>query len=150
MNSIWSEMKTDLLNKEYLDAEDIFLMVLSETYRYSTPNAKLFTDLYNWYSCGIEDGMYQFFEFEHRTTDSLSDLGKVIKKYLGDSAYDCFQKSITTLMPLVYSDSLDSDAIDEISESMDAFFKENEKKLLRGIKNYLLEEGDKIAEEIGW
>ena len=34
MNSIWSEMKTDLLNKEYLDAEDIFLKVLSETYRY--------------------------------------------------------------------------------------------------------------------
>ncbi|WP_295106265.1 hypothetical protein [Ruminococcus sp.] len=94
--------------------------------------------------------MYQFFEFEYRTIDSLSDLGRVVKTYLGDSAYDCFQKCITTLMPLVYSDSPDSAAIDEISESMDAFFTKNEKALLHGIKIYLLEEGDKIAAEIGW
>jgi len=53
-------------------------------------------------------------------------------------------------MPLVYSDSPDSAAIDEISESMDAFFTKNEKALLHGIKIYLLEEGDKIAAEIGW
>ena len=150
MNTIWSEMKTDLLNKEYLDAEDIFLMVLSETYRYSTPNAKLFTDLYNWYSCGIEDGMYQFFEFEYRTVESLTDLGVVIKRYLGESAYDIFQKCLTELMPLVYDDTPDSDAIDEISEAMDFYFKENERDLLSGIKRYLIEEGDKIAQEIGW
>jgi hypothetical protein len=94
--------------------------------------------------------MFQFFEFEDRTIDSLSDLDRVIKTYLGDSAYDCFQKCITTLMPLVYSDSPDSDAIDEISQSIDEYFQENEESLLHGIKNYLLEEGDKIAEEIGW
>ena len=150
MNSIWNDYKEDLLEKEYLDAEEIFIAVFSETYRHTSSNAKLFTDLYNWYTCGIEDGMYQFFEFEYRTIDSLSDLGRVIKTYLGDSAYDCFQKCITTLMPLVYSDSPDSAAIDEISESMDAFFTKNEKALLHGIKIYLLEEGDKIAAEIGW
>ena len=150
MSSIWCDYKEDLIEKEYLDAEEIFIAVFSETYQHTTPNAKLFTDLYNWYTCGIEDGMFQFFEFEYRTIDSLSDLGRVIKTYLGDSAYDCFQKCITTLMPLVYSDSPDSDAIDEISQSIDEYFQENEESLLHGIKNYLLEEGDKIAEEIGW
>ncbi len=150
MNSIWSDYKEELIEKEYLEAEEIFIAVFSEAYKHTTQNAKLFTDLYNWYTCGIEDGMYQFFEFEYRTVDSLSDLGKVIQKYLGVIAYGCFQKCVTELMPLVYSDSPDSAAIDEISESMNVYFKENEKALLHGIKNYLLEEGDKIAEEIGW
>ena len=53
-------------------------------------------------------------------------------------------------MPLVYSDSPDSDAIDEISQSIDEYFQENQESLLHGIKNYLLEFGDMIAEEIGW
>lgn len=150
MNSIWSKYKEDLVDKEYLDAEEIFLKVMSESCRRNTPNSKLFTDLYNWYKCGIEDGMFQFFEFEHRTIDSMTDLGKVIKKYLGDGAYDCFQKCITHLMPLIYSDLPDNTAIDKMSESVEIYFKANENSLLHGIKNYLLEEGDKIAEEIGW
>jgi len=94
--------------------------------------------------------MYQFFEFEYRTVESLTDLGVVIKRYLGESAYDIFQKCLTELMPLVYDDTPDSDAIDEISEAMDTYFKENERDLLSGIKRYLIEEGDKIAQEIGW
>ena len=53
-------------------------------------------------------------------------------------------------MPLVYDDTPDSDTIDEISEAMDTYFKENERDLLSGIKRYLIEEGDKIAQEIGW
>lgn len=154
MNSIWSDYKEDLLGSEGLEAEQIFLSLMGETWRHNTPNAKLFTDLYNWYTCGIEDGMYQFFEFEYRTIESLSDLEHVIKKYLGDKAYDCFQKCVTQLMPLVYSETPDAtainDAIDEMCVSIDAFFTENEMELLHGIKNYLLAEGDKIAEEIGW
>lgn len=150
MNSIWSDYKKDLLGSEGLEAEAIFISLMGETWRHNTPNAKLFTDLYNWYTCGIGDGMYQFFEFEYRTIESLSNLEIVIRKYLGDKAYDCFQKCVTQLMPLVYSETPDSTAIDEMSESIDAFFTENEMELLLGIKNYLLAEGDKIAEEIGW
>ena len=149
MGSVWDDYKAALAGKEYLDAEEIIMKVFSEACRSSTPHAKLFTDLYNWYTCGIEDGMFQFFEFESRTAESLADLGKVIGQYLGGSAYDCFQRCITELMPLVYSDSPDGDAIDRVSEEMDAFFKANEKAFLHGIKEYLLEEGDQIAEEIG-
>lgn len=150
MGSIWSDYKEDLIAKEGLDAEAIFIAVMSETWKHDTTNAKLFTDLYNWYTCGIEDGMFQFFEFEYRTAASLKGLGNIIKKYLGESAFDIFQKCILQLMPLVNSDTPDSAAIDEISESMEAYFKKNEFALLAGIKNYLLEEGDKIALEIGW
>ena len=150
MGSIWSDYKEDLISKEGLDAEAIFLAVMSETWKHDATNAKLFTDLYNWYTCGIEDGMYQFFEFEYRTAESLKGLGSIIKKYLDESAFSIFQRCISQLMPLVNSDTPDSSAIDEISESMDAYFKENEFDLLNGIKKYLLAEGDKIAEEIGW
>ncbi|WP_295084327.1 hypothetical protein [Ruminococcus sp.] len=150
MGSIWNDYKEDLISKEGLDAEAIFLAVMSETWKHDTTNAKLFTDLYNWYTCGIEDGMYQFFEFEYRTAESLKGLGSIIKKYMDESAFSIFQRCISQLMPLVNSDTPDSSAIDEISESMDAYFKENEFDLLNGIKKYLLAEGDKIAEEIGW
>ena len=150
MGSIWNDYKEDLISKEGLDAEAIFLAVMSETWKHNTTNAKLFTDLYNWYTCGIEDGMYQFFEFEYRTAESLKGLGSIIKKYLDESAFSIFQRCISQLMPLVNSDTPDSSAIDEISVSMDAYFKENEFDLLNGIKKYLLAEGDKIAEEIGW
>lgn len=54
------------------------------------------------------------------------------------------------VMPLVYSDSPDTSAIDETSRSIDVYIQENEESLLHGIKNYLLEAGDMIAEEIGW
>ena len=150
MGSIWNDYKEDLISKEGLDAEAIFLAVMSETWKHDATNAKLFTDLYNWYTCGIEDGMYQFFEFEYRTAESLKGLGSIIKKYLDESAFSIFQRCISQLMPIVNSDTPDSSAIDEISESMDAYFKENEFDLLNGIKKYLLAEGDKIAEEIGW
>ena len=123
---------------------------MSETWKHDATNAKLFTDLYNWYTCGIEDGMYQFFEFEYRTAESLKGLGSIIKKYLDESAFSIFQRCISQLMPLLNSDTPDSSAIDEISESMDAYFKENEFDLLNVIKKYLLAEGDKVAEEIGW
>ena len=61
MSSIWCDYKEDLIEKEYLDAEEIFIAVFSETYKHTTPNAKLFTDLYNWYTCGIEDGICRLF-----------------------------------------------------------------------------------------
>jgi len=135
MNSIWSNMKTDLLNKEYLDAKDIFLKVLSETYRYSTPNAKLFTDLYNWYSCGIEDGMYQFFEFEYRTVESLTDLGVVIKRYLGDSRLELTEDEMFELNANL-NRLLDS--LDEQPQISVTYFVPDEKK-----------SGGKYVEKVG-
>lgn len=151
MNSRWSDLKEKLANSEReYDLEMIFCEIMGETCRHKSRNASIFTDLYNWYCCGIEDGMYQFFEIEKRQADSMADLGFVIHKYLGENSYDCFQKCITKLMPLVYDKNHDSNTINEISDSIDGFFADNRMDILIGIKNYLLKEGDKIAEEMDW
>ena len=148
--NIWDDYKEDLAEREGLAAEEIFIALFGEAWEHDTPNAKLFTDLYNWYTCGIEDGMFQFFEFETRTAESLRGLGAVIEKYFPAEAYAVFQRCITELMPLVYADEPDDDAIDALSLEIDAYFKANETELLHSIKEYLLAEGDSIAEEIGW
>ena len=147
---IWDDYKEDLTEREGPAAEEIFITLFGEAWQHDTPNAKLFTDLYNWYTSGAEDGMYQFFEFEPRTEESLAELGAVIEKYFPAEAYAVFQRSVNELMPLVYADEPDDEAIDALSVEIDDYFNEHQTELLHSIKEYLLAEGDSIAEEIGW